>query len=583
MCASCHSTDVRKGYDPGGDRFTTTWSEVNVSCQSCHGPGAAHVEWARTRPTGDHGLRVDFRKGGSEREIETCAPCHARRSELTTSHVPGDPLHDDFLPALLTEGLYYADGQQLGEVYEYGSFRQSKMYQAGVRCTDCHDPHSATLRADGNALCVRCHQSAADNARFPTLPAKDYDSPAHHFHEPGSAGARCVSCHMPARNYMVVHSRRDHAIRIPRPDLTVAIGTPNACTGCHADRDAGWASDTVTRWYGPGRSQAPHYGQVIAAGRAGRPDAEVSLTTLAGDTSQPAIVRATALDLLGRYGAESVPASVAATHDPDPAVRTAAVGSLERVPAESRAPLVTPLLGDPVRTVRIEAAHVLSSVPAERLDAGERRAYEAALAEYVAAQDASLDMPGSHLNLAVVLENERKVPAAETEYRAALRLDPDFTPARLNLSRLLNGVGRNADAERVLRDGLVRVPSQGELQYSLGLLLAEEQRLPEAAEALGRAADLLPERARVRYNHALALQQLGRDAEAESAFIRARALDPNDPMIAYALAVLYARTNAWPRAVAVADELAAIAPDDAQVQAFVTDVRTRARRAEHRP
>jgi predicted CXXCH cytochrome family protein len=452
------------------------------------------------------------------------------------------------------------------------------MYQAGVRCTDCHEPHGARLRADGNALCTRCHQNAADTARFPTLVAKDYDSRAHHFHEPGSPGAQCVSCHMPARTYMMIHSRRDHAIRIPRPDLTVAIGTPNACTGCHADRDARWAADAVTRWYGPSGNRARHYGEVIAAGRAGRPGAETALATLAGDTTQPAIVRASALDLLGRYGQSSVPASLISTRDPDPAVRTAAVGNLEHVSAESRAPVVVPLLGDPVRSVRIEAVRVLSSVPVERLDAGQRRAYEAALAEYVAAQGASLDMPGSHLNLAVVLENQKKVPAAESEYRAALRLDPDFTPARLNLSRLLNGAGRNADAERVLRDGLARVPSQGELQYSLGLLLAEEQRMPEAAEALGRAADLLPARSRVRYNHALALQQLGRGAEAESAFVKARALDPDDPAIPYALAVLYVQTNAWSRAVAVAEELAALAPDDPNVQAFVTDVRTRARR-----
>jgi len=578
MCASCHSTDVRKGYDPGGDRFRTTWSEVNVSCQSCHGPGAAHVEWARTRASGNHGLRVDFRTGGAEREIETCAPCHARRSELTPTHLPGDPLHDDFLPALLTEELYHADGQQLGEVYEYGSFRQSRMYQAGVRCTDCHDPHSATLRADGNALCVRCHQSAADTARFPMLAAKDYDSPAHHFHEPGSPGAQCVSCHMPARTYMLIHSRRDHAIRVPRPDLTVAIGTPNACTGCHADRDARWAADTVTHWYGPGRNQEPHYGEIIAAGRAGRPGAEASLGKLVEDTSQPAIVRATALDLLGRYGQGSVPASLTATRDPDPAVRTAAVGSLERVPTESRAPLVAPLLVDPVRTVRLEAARVLSSVPAERLEAGQRRAHEAALAEYVAAQSASLDMPGAHLNLAVVLENEGKAPAAETEYRAALRLDPDFTPARLNLSRLLNGVGRNADAERVLRDGLVRLPSQGELQYSLGLLLAEEHRLPEAADALGRAADLMPQRARVGYNHALALQQLGRLTEAAAALATAQTVDDSDPAIPYALAVLYVQQGDLARALASAERLATLSPDDPQVQAFVADVRRRARR-----
>ena len=575
MCAPCHSTDVRKNYDAQADRYRTTWSEINVSCQSCHGPGARHVAWARAAAhTGDDGL-VAFTTGGPEREIEVCAPCHARRAELTAAPVAGEPLYDDYLPALLTEDLYHADGQQLGEVYEYGSFRQSRMYQAGVRCTDCHDPHRLTPAAEGNALCVRCHQPAPDTRRFPGLRAKSYDSPTHHFHPAATPGALCVSCHMPARNYMIVHARRDHGIRIPRPDLTVKIGTPNACSGCHADRTPEWAADAVARWYGPTRRQEPHYGEAIASGRAGRPGAEAALAALARDGAQPAIVRATALDLLGRYGPSSVPASVAGTRDPDPAVRTAAVHGLERVPPAERLAFVAPLLEDPRRAVRVEAARVLSAVPRDRFDAAQRQAYEKALAEFVLAQDVSLDLPGAHLNLAVVEENQGQHALAEDQYRSALRLDPDFTPARLNLSRLLNGLGRNPDAERVLEDGIARVPDQGELQYSLGLLLAEEQRLPEAAAALGRAADLLPERARVRYNQALALQHLGRRGEAETALMKAQALDPRDPAIAYALTVLYVQENDWSRAAAAADTLAATSPGDPQAQALIDRVRQR--------
>src|SRR5436190_1938757 len=294
---------------------------------------------------------------------------------------PGDVLHwtGRYLPALLTADLYHADGQQLGEVYEYGSFRQSRMYQAGVRCTDCHDPHRLTLAAEGNALCVRCHQSAPDTRRFPGLRAKSYDSPAHHFHPAGSPSALCVNCHMPARNYMIVHARRDHSLRSPRPDLTVKIGTPNACSGCHADRTPEWAADAVARWYGPARRQETHYGEVIAAGRAGRPGAEEALAQLARDAGHPAIVRATAFDLLKRYGAGSVPASVAGTRDTDPAVRTAAVASLERVPPEERVPLVAPLLADPRRAVRIEAARVLSAAPLDRFGATQPQGDEEAL------------------------------------------------------------------------------------------------------------------------------------------------------------------------------------------------------------
>jgi predicted CXXCH cytochrome family protein len=574
MCASCHSTNLQKNYDAAADRYRTTWSEINVSCQSCHGPGEQHVAWGRSQAGDRHdndGL-VDLERSAGV-EVDVCAPCHARRTELVPAPVPGEPLYDQYLPMLLDAGLYHADGQQLGEVYEYGSFRQSRMYQAGVRCTDCHDPHRLTLAADGNALCTRCHQAAPDTARFPGLRAKPYDAPAHHFHPPGSPGALCVSCHMPAKAYMVIDARRDHSIRIPRPDLTVKIGTPNACSECHGDRTAEWAADAVARWYGPGRRHEVHYGEVIAAGRSGRPRAEEGLVRLVEDAAQPAIVRATALDLLGHYGPGSLAASVAATRDGDPAVRAAAVGSLERVPPAERLPLAAPMLTDPVRAVRIEAARVLSSVPPERLGASERRAYEAALRDFIAAQAVSLDAPGAHLNLAVVYANQGRHALAEEHYRTALRLDRDFTPARLNLARLLNGLGRNADAERVLAEGIARVPGEGELHYSLGLLLGEEKRLAEATVALGRAADLMPDRARVRYNHALALQQSGRRAEAEAAFLEARALDPGDPAIAYALTVFYVQGNDWPRARDAAEKLAVLSPADPGARALIDRIR----------
>jgi tetratricopeptide (TPR) repeat protein len=574
MCAACHSTNLQKSYDAATDRYATTWSEIDVSCQSCHGPGDRHVAWARSDAGArgpDDGL-VDLR-GGAEREIQVCATCHARRSELRAAPVPGEPLYDDYVPSLLIPELYHADGQQLGEVYEYGSFRQSRMYQAGVRCTDCHDPHRLKPVADGNALCVRCHQDTPDTQRFPGLRAKSYDSPAHHFHRDASPGALCVNCHMPARNYMMIDARRDHAIRIPRPDLTVKIGTPNACAGCHADQSAEWAAAAIARWYGPERRHEAHYGEALAAGRAGRPGAEDALVSLVRDAAQPAIVRATALELLGRYGPASVPASVEGTRDPDPAVRAAAVGGLERVPPDARTTLVAPLLDDPVRAVRIEAARVLASVPPDRLDATQRQADARAMGELVTAQDLGADLPGPNLNLAVVYENQGEHALAEERYRRALRLDPDFTPARLNLARLLNGVGRNPDAERVLEDGIARDPKQGELHYSLGLLLGEENRLADAAAALGRAAELLPERARVQYNHALALQQLGKAADAEVAMTRAEQLDPEDPEIAYALAVLFAQENDWARARTAAERFATLAPGNPQAQALLERIR----------
>ena len=265
-CADCHSTGLRKNYDRDNDRFQTHFAEISVGCEACHGPGSRHITWA-SAPRGDRaalrdstkGLtaRLDERRGVawnvsatsgnatrshprvSDREIETCAQCHSRRSQIADGYEAGKPFLDYYRPALLTRPLYHADGQQRDEVYDWGSFLQSKMFARGVTCSDCHNPHSGKLRADGNATCASCH-----------LPAK-YDTPAHTHHESTSAGATCIGCHMPTTTYMVIDPRHDHSLRIPRPDLSVTLGTPNACTSCHTQRDARWAAAQVTAWYGP--------------------------------------------------------------------------------------------------------------------------------------------------------------------------------------------------------------------------------------------------------------------------------------------------------------------------------------------
>ena len=567
MCAECHTTSLRKGYDPATDSYRTTWSALNVGCQACHGPGQAHMTWAEAVRAGkrvdrsDDGLLVKLRGADWRYQVDNCARCHSRRSRLDTEERFGTPLLDEFRVESLRADLYYPDGQQLDEVFEYGSFRQSKMYQLGVRCTDCHNPHTGKPHEAGNALCTRCHGQRPD-PRVSGTGSKVYDSATHHFHKAASTGAQCVNCHMPTRNYMVVHARPDHSLRIPRPDLTVKLGTPNACNACHQDRSAHWAVAAVERWYGPAAARGPHYGEVIAAGRSGARDAEAGLIALVGDRQTPAIVRATALNVLRSYGPAGAETMVAATKDEDPAVRAAAAAGLDGLPERERLAAAGPVLKDPIRAVRIEAARALASVPAERFDASERKAFDAALAEFKEAHLAMADMPSSHLNLGALYESLGRRDQAEQSYQTALRMDPYFGPARANLASLYNELGRNADAERVLREGIRYTPSQGELHYSLGLLLAEEKRLSEAADALRDAARLLPDRARVRYNYGLALQQLGRPREAEAALLKAWELDSRDPRIAYALAVFYGQRREYRRGLVYAQRLTELAPAD---------------------
>jgi tetratricopeptide (TPR) repeat protein len=581
MCLSCHVTAYAKRYDAAADVFDSRWKEPDVSCQACHGPGEMHVQWAEARAAGRtpadlpghrKGLLAATHATSGRQQEELCAPCHSRRADLTSTPVPGEPLLDNYLLSLLTPGLYHADGQQDDEVFVYGSYRQSRMYARGVGCTHCHEPHRGALRAPGNGTCLQCHGSQPNAEPAFAGAAGRYDTPEHHHHLQGFAGAQCAACHMPPKTYVRLQARPDHSLRVPRPDLSVKLGTPNACNGCHDDRSAAWAVEQVARWYGPKRRQEAHYGEVFAAARAGRREATAALGGLAGDSAQPAVVRATALALLRGDPDAAMEVRLEATRDPDPEVRAAAADSLESAPAARRSYALGPLLRDPVRSVRIAAARALSSlVPAER--AAHDAAFTAALAEYVAAQQVSLDMPGSRLNLAVVQAATGHADEAEANYRAALRIDPDFTPARANLADLLNAQARNADAERVLREGLARQPGIGELQYSLGLLLAEDRRLPEAAEALARAAKLMPGRARVHYNLGLALQQLGRRKPAGEALLEAWRLDPGDASVLQAMAIFHAQAGERDKALEWAARLQELRPGDASVRQFVEQLR----------
>ena len=563
MCAECHSTNLRKGYDADTDSYQTSWSEINVSCQACHGPGEAHVAWARDLPEGatpnpqEYALVVNFEGDDARYEVDSCARCHSRRHQVSPEDQHGRPLLDDFLIASLREDLYHADGQILDEVYVYGSFIQSRMYKEGVRCSDCHNPHSLELWRPGNDLCIRCHQTSPPED-FPDLEAKDYDTPEHHFHPAGSAGTQCVECHMRARTYMVVDPRRDHSFRIPRPDLSEKLGVPNACNDCHEDESSQWASATIRRWYGS--EPRPHFAEAIDAGRKGQRDARSRLVRLAKDREEASIARATALELLRAYPGDAGDIG-SLTNDEDPLVRTQAAAALQSLPPDQIVSWLDPLLADPVRAVRIEAARVLATVPRRMLGSIDRKAYQSAFAEFEEAQLAQADTPGAHLNLGVAYAGQGDAERAEHHYTTAIQLEPSFLPARFNLSTLYNQLGRNSDAERILREAVKLAPQEGEAHYSLGLILAEEKKIREAAGSLEKAAALLPGRARIRYNYALALQHLGDLPRAESELLKAHETDPRDPGILNALATFYLQSRDLEKALPYAEQLAQLAPE----------------------
>ncbi|MCG6866943.1 MAG: tetratricopeptide repeat protein [Thiogranum sp.] len=556
MCADCHSTGLRKNYDPVADRFETQWAEIDVACEACHGPASRHLAWAEAKEAGkpwdeddskgltvllderrDMSWTVDPATGNAvrseprltERELDVCAQCHARRGQIAEGYVPGKPFLDYYRPALLEPPLYYADGQQRGEVYKWGSFLQSKMHSKGVTCSDCHDPHSGKLRAQGNAVCTGCH-----------LPDK-YDTAEHHHHPTGSAGAACAACHMPTTTYMVIDPRHDHSLRVPRPDLSVKFGTPNPCTRCHTDRDAGWAATQVRAWYGHDPQGYQHYTAAFSAAAAGAGDAGAQLRLVAADATQPSIARATALADLEPTGSRStLEALVAGLHDSNALLRFGALQALAQAPVEVLVPLSAPLLSDPVRTVRNEAVGVLAPVPADRLDTAQRAAFDRASAGYVETQRYNADRAEARVNLGTYEAYRGDARDAEGDYRAALALDPGFVPGYVNLADLYRATGRDADGERTLREGLKRVPDDANLHHALGLALVRLQRTGEALGELNRATELDPGNARFVYVYAVALHSTGDTQAAIATLETALAKHPDDPDILQALASFHA-------------------------------------------
>jgi predicted CXXCH cytochrome family protein len=583
MCAECHSTAVRKNYDPKTRSFATSYAEVNVACEACHGPGSHHVAWARKEGDwrrldgGTKGLAValDERRGvtwaidpatgnarrapaaRASRELETCGRCHARRGALTDAYVHGRPLGDTHRVALLEDGLYHPDGQIRDEVFEYGSFLQSKMFDRGVTCSDCHEPHSGKLRAPGSQVCLGCHA------------AERYRTPSHHFHRTDSRGADCIGCHMPTTTYMVVDPRHDHSLRVPRPDLSVSLGVPNACTRCHADRPAEWAAKQVAAWY-PGAPRGhQRFAEALHAGSLGAPGAAAMLQAVAGDGAQPAIARATALGRLGALSGAAIPeAGRAGVKDADPLVRRAAARALAGADPAARIELLVPLLGDAVRDVRLEAARALADLR-DRLAEAARPALDRGVAEYVAAQQFDADRPEAHMNLGLLYLAQRRFGEAETALQAALDLDPRFVPASVNLADFYRATGRDAEGERVLREALRRDTRSAPAHHALGLLLVRQQRPPEAVAELEAAARLAPESARYGYVYAVALHGVGRPKQAREVLAGVLARHPydRDALVAQITYALEERDSS--QALTSARRLAALEPGNADVRRLV--------------
>lgn len=553
VCAECHSTNLKKNYNIENLSFSTDWSEIDVSCDACHGPSANHLKWAELHEKGEPTERYpnmgyafsfpddsaywEFRSGAltavrskprsNHAEIELCARCHSRRLQIWEDYTHGEELMQTHVPVLLEPDFYYPDGQIKEEVYVYGSFLQSRMYKSGVTCSDCHDPHSMQVKAPGNTLCLQCH--AHDT----------YNSYGHHFHDVAQEGGSCLDCHMPETNYMVVDPRRDHSMRIPRPDLSLKIGSPNACTQCHTDESDEWADTWFRKWYGNKYDTIQHYGEVFHAANQRDPAALADLLKVSEDTALTDIVRASALHYL-----QQMPSMKAVNHlrkmttDSSALVRMTAINILNRLHGSQSLDYIMEGLTDEVRAVRYISSNAYAGIPyiekADRVTAKERKT----LNEYIRALMVNADQPASHTNLGIYYQHEDKLDSALHAYQTALRIDSGSVEAAIDIADLYRIEGRDEEGEEILLRTLGNNPGRHELYLALGLVYTRQNETEKSLSMLSQAYRLDPQNTYYIYVYGVALNSYGEPQKALEILEKGYEVDPWDYNLLNALAAI---------------------------------------------
>ncbi len=527
MCADCHSTNLQKNYHAESDSYHTTWDEINVSCEACHGPGSEHVRLAKmdAKPELINSSVFLGAFSSQQEQMQFCARCHSRRGQLTNSFDFSEHWMQQYSPEILRPGLYFADGQILDEVYVWGSFTQSKMYREGVRCIDCHDPHTYKRKIEGNQLCLQCHD------------IRVYDNKTHHFHEPGSQGAQCESCHMPGRYYMVNDYRPDHSFRVPRPDLSVKYDVPNACNKCHEEQSAQWASDWVNTWYGDKREF--HFSEILlkAAHLESSPREIAHFVNI--DTI-PDIARATALFHLENYaGREALQVLLDCLQHPSALVRRTAVEGLGLYNSEEFKTNMVKSLFDTEKMVRIAAYNALSGVDISFASAGDIAQYNRVGEEFFETSTLNSDFPSGKLYLGHYFQRAGEVNMAQHYYEMALRDDNYQNMARMNLSLIYNSQNQNQKAAGLLKKVIEQEPEYEHAYYSLGLLYAEMNKADSAIIFLEKSIEKNLQNAAAYYNLGLLYQQQNQAAKAESTFLKGLKNIPGNERLLYASAYFY--------------------------------------------
>lgn len=556
MCADCHSTGLKRNYDVATDIFNTDWQHINVSCTSCHQGDMKRINQNAGNWTLLEGAKTMSWSGENrdQSEIEICAACHSRRSPLTDGFNPHDKFLDAFSPSPILSPDYYPDGQIKEEVYVWGSFLQSKMYKEGVMCSDCHNPHSLTLKAEGNALCTTCHQ------------AEYFDTPDHHNHLMTSSGAQCVNCHMTDNLYMGVDNRRDHSFRIPRPDLTHKTSSPDACTFCHEGSTPEWAVGKINDWYCEKPDRELHYGEILQNVLTSAPKAENALKEMLIDENIPVVIRGSAYNLLPNFPNPSSANYISEGLQKDePLIRLGAVRGSIFIPPSERAMLLNPLLNDPYKAIRVEVIRSLSDINVTNISDENREAYEKAKKEFLNAQTQVMWRAEGRHNLGLFHTAQNELEKAKEQYLNAIKIDPFFPASYVNLADIYRNQQDTLNDGKSIDMGLSVLPDDADLNYAKALFLIREKQTAEALNHLRIAVQMAPDNPQYSYVYAVGLNDLGRTDDAFQVLRNAVKYTENDVNINMMLLNHHANIGEYQEAIGYAEKLIELFPNNPQL------------------
>jgi predicted CXXCH cytochrome family protein len=580
MCADCHSTNLDKNFELETNTYNTTYSEINVACESCHGAASEHLKWTKDKTINTFGFTRDLStsvdnwqvKSNSttlspndinhSQQVLTCAQCHSRRSQISNkNHVEGNAFGERYLLDLLSSDNYYPDGQVYNEDFVYGSFLQSKMHQKGVVCSNCHDPHSAKLNLPKEALCLQCHQ------------AETFATKSHHQHNDGSTGAQCVNCHMPETTYMKIDARRDHGFHIPRPDLALQFGTPDTCISCHDDKTSNWSLDKLNAWFPNSehrqtRKQEKDFTGVFSATTMSLSNQQwqsvsSELSRIAQTISYAPIIRASSLTKMAQTSnANTVIAIARALKDDNEYIRLGAIQALQGSGAQSMQTekwrLLSPLLTDKVLAIRTAAAYTLTSLW-QQLNSEQIKILTPALNEYITIQDYNSDRGFAHSNKGIIFSYQGKLEQAINSFKQGISIEKNFAQGYLNLSQVYRQLEQHQKTMEILKQGMKANPEDAQLPFELAMAYIRAKDKVTAATHLGKATNLAPQNSHYFYVLGLSLQDFNK-TKAYKAIAQAYSLSQN-PQHLYALCEMQVRHQTF-QAKQCITKLAKVAPSN---------------------